>query len=265
MKLCFMGNSHLAAFRLGWDKIGTEYPGAEIEFFGAQGSDLRHFRVDGRKLVTEQPTLLRQIAFTSGGQSSVPLERFDGFLLVGAGSGVCSLMRLLAKHRTFDTTGEIATEHLVSDAVLDISVRHRIKHSLFRRLIQQIRRVSSRPIVVAATPYPRKAIKIGEPGHWTDAEVIGPRLVPLWEEGKEAIAKEFGVVFAEQPAETIEDGFFTRDAFSEGSVRLRAGFDEKHDEDEFKHMNPLYGATFIREIMPALGVTGGEGRRLRAV
>ncbi|PZQ17095.1 MAG: hypothetical protein DI565_06855 [Ancylobacter novellus] len=251
MKICILGNSHIAAFRGGWSKVADFYPDVELEFFGAKGMDLKALRARGSVLTANSPKVVKQLMITSGGKSSIDPKDYDGFLIVGVGAGVSMLIKNTQYYRTAEMIGDVEVEHLVSDDIFSISALNYIESSVFLRLIRLIRQVvPHRPIVVASTPFPRAGITKAEPDPWAVADLVGRRLNELWIEGKEQIAAEYDVEFVEQPIETIENRFFTSDELSSGSVRLLR--DAEHEEEEFSHMNVDYGVAYLHLVMPRL-------------
>jgi len=67
MKLCIIGNSHLAAIKLGWDQVGAEFPWLQPQFFGARADALLDLHAEGGRLVPATPDLAAKIAYVSGG------------------------------------------------------------------------------------------------------------------------------------------------------------------------------------------------------
>ena len=79
MPLCFIGNSHLAAVKLGWEAFAKEQSAAEPAFFGSARNTLLNTIVDGGTL---RPTddVVRRSFRASAGQDAVTLADYEGFV-----------------------------------------------------------------------------------------------------------------------------------------------------------------------------------------
>ena len=49
---------------------------------------------------------------------------------------------------------------------------------------------------------------------------------------------------------------FTKDAYSDGSVRLNQGLDRQHSESDYAHMNARYGKVMLRELIARIEAAG---------
>ncbi|MET0314888.1 MAG: hypothetical protein ABW275_10890 [Hansschlegelia sp.] len=254
MRLCFIGNSHLSAFRLGWDLVAPGLKGVEGQFFGARGGDLREMRLKGRSMAASDPRIVDQLKFTSGGESTIDLDAYDGFVLVAIGMGLTSMLRVGAQHRTLATVGRGRHQHLVSDAVFDLAARSLVEESISQQLAGYIRSVTDKPLAAASAPLPCPGVTKDKSTFWADVELLGARLKPVWDASRTVMAEKRRMAILDQPDETMHGRFFTKPIYGRDSVRLKEGFEERHDEDEYIHMNAEYGATFIRSVLPVFGI-----------
>jgi len=84
-RLCLMGNSHLAALKLGWDRLRDAHPDVAVTFFGSRGAGVcKGMRLEGGALVPSAQDLVN-FRWTSGGLKEIRLEDFDCFALVALG------------------------------------------------------------------------------------------------------------------------------------------------------------------------------------
>src|ERR1700726_4363476 len=81
MRVCVIGNSHVAALKLGWTQVRTTYPKVEITFFAHAGLFINYLKLEDSCLVPTTEDLRKAIAFTSGGQDRIRPEAFDCFLI----------------------------------------------------------------------------------------------------------------------------------------------------------------------------------------
>lgn len=254
MKLCLIGNSHLAAFRMGWNGLAAEAAGVEATFFGARGGELAHLRNRNGVLTSPEGMVRDQLRFTSGGEEAIHLDRYDAFVLVGIGLGLAAMLRVAAQHRTVGTVGKARFQHLVSDAVFDIGARAIVEESISQRIAGWIREVSDKPIIGATLPMPCPGALTARTDFWTDAELLAARLEPVWLASKAFMERRRAMTILDQPEETRHGRWWTKASYGRGSVRLKEGFDERHDENEYFHMNGAYGEAFLRTVLPRFGV-----------
>jgi hypothetical protein len=85
MKICIIGNSHVAALKLAWvnhfDKRCKK--DNDITFFASPGNSLRSLKLENNKLIPDSEQLKKNLRATSGGKSFIELASYDVFLLYG--------------------------------------------------------------------------------------------------------------------------------------------------------------------------------------
>ena len=227
MKLCIVGDSHLAAFKNGWNQISSEFQNVNITFFGSQGASLSCLEAENGALVPRNSLIADRLAFTSGGLKEVRAADYEHCLLVGLGLLV---PRLDERH---------------SGAFVDRALSDAINLSLSMRTAKRWRSISEAPISVVHTPLPAPS-KNEEPSLY-DRPISYDRIVEVWRRELAAIAS---ATLLAQPPGTRGKGLSTKRDFSAGSLRLDTGqVDPKdivHHESDNVHMNAKYGAAFLR-------------------
>jgi hypothetical protein len=252
MRLCFIGNSHIVMVKSAWDEFAKSHADLEGEFFAASGSKMNGLELRGRSLVSDNSSVVDQLKATSGGRTSIDVDRYDGFVLVGLNLGLVNVLRVGQDHRTVATVGKAPFGHLCSDGAFDLAVKRQFDAASSRRIAEMIRSVDQKvPIAAVPTPHAARGITGRSNQFWADAELLSARAEQPWREQLEEFIQACGVAFVEQREETLDGRYFTERRFSVGSVRLR-GMTERVEE-EFRHMNADYGALVLQDVMPHFG------------
>jgi hypothetical protein len=254
MRLCFIGNSHIVMVKTAWDGLRRSLRGVDGEFFAASGSRLNGLERRGRSLVSDNPAVVDQMKSTSGGRSSIDVDRYDGFVLVGLNLGLVNVLRIGADHRTVSTVGRAPFGHLVSDGAFDLAIRRQFQNASCVKIAEMIREVAPEtPIVAIPTPHATRGVTARSGQFWADAELLSARMDPVWRDELAAFVAACRLSLVEQPEETLDQRYFTDRRYSVGSVRLR-GMTERVEE-EHRHMNGDYGALVLKAAAPHLGLS----------
>jgi hypothetical protein len=250
-RLLLLGNSHLAALKLGWDEVADDYPGLRCTFFGAPAKWTRHAVLRNGTITIDHEPLAEKVMAVSGGRRSIAVEEFDAVCIVGMYFGFSELVRELRDVRTYDMKPMSRDSPLVSQACLEQLVRDALSGSAALEWATKIRQACNKAVFLAPAPLPAEsrvtADRFGRamPRHFrANAEYIfeSYRRVAC------ALTTQNGIDLIEQPASTIASPGFTKNEFSRGSVRL-LGDSVAHAQEDFSHMNKLYGVALFREIV----------------
>lgn len=224
MKICVLGNSHVASLKLGLEKIAAPNK-AELVFFASRASAMGALRLDGKRLVPSNENLARSIAHTSDGRKEIVVDDFDAFLVYGLGFR----LPLLGRHLT--------------SAVRRHACRDTATASLNHRLCALLRKATDKPVHVGHDPQEavdaRKAAIVERLPYETVFEMTANEL-----RGED-------LRLVSQPRETFADDWFTQQKFSSGSIRLDIGDErsnEVHRDEDNKHMNGDYGRIWLESF-----------------
>ncbi|MBZ0128709.1 MAG: hypothetical protein K8F59_06310 [Rhodobacteraceae bacterium] len=233
MRLCIIGNSHIAALKGGWEAgVKAEFPGIRPTFFGARGGGLTRLMVRGGILTSDDAKIRSDLAFTSGGQMGIDPGLFDAFLVYG----LCRNVNLLVRNY-----GAGYSRQVLEAALLD----YWAATSLIG-VIRKLREITTLPIHAGASPL---EAALGEAGAATTNHV---RFLDA------SNRQVFALLDAEligQPVETIVNGDATALAFASGSTRLAVGAGNDlvpHEAGETRHMNADFGARWLRSFLTGL-------------
>jgi hypothetical protein len=273
MRICFVGNSHLAAVKLGWDAACDEYPDVSASFFGAPSAGLLQMRRNkGGYLVSTDDALTARLKALWGTDRFRP-DDYDLLCLVGMAMSALTVGRLYRAFRSSAHRNRNGDFRLVSPECFQAAANGLAASSLSAHVLQKIRAVSERPVVIAAKAAPCPAPgKDHCPAGWVKdmLDVGDDRL--LFDTFAEAVRQLPGAdFFLPQPESTQLNLLVTKPEYGEGSQRLKAEL-SKHEEEETNHMNAAYGALVIRDLYDLLrreglastGAPQANARALRA-
>ena len=255
MKLCMIGNSHLGAFKLGWDKIRADYPDVAPEFFGLARHTFRHTELVDGAIHPTKPELVEKLQMISGGQDRVPLADFDAFIVVGFTRGVTKILRYITDH---GIAGEMNDRsQLISFEMLQEAWTEYMESTPGPHVLRLIRQVSDAPVVIhkramlsagmldkesTRGEFYKSMAASGDAPY--AADLLNRLMAPHLDDNMIAIS---------QPEETVWRGVLTKKKYSVYSKPLLESYNA-HAEDDVTHMNAHYGATCMAQALETLGV-----------
>ncbi len=253
-RICLIGDSHVAALKLGWDQIRGECPQARLTFFGSAGDTCERIKLKGRSLVPVADLVKENFKRTSGGLESIELKHFDCFVLVALGFGPASALDVAAEFSWCDTRLD-QRKRLVSRECFEQAVTDALRHSLAVRTGLKIRPAVSKPVYILAQP--GRSLAYMERETFRQAHAAAPAgawelLGGLWTECAAKVAAETGIGVLHQPGDTLRNHLFTDPRYTDGAVRLKGDLQTKQPELNTAHMNAAYGATTLKTVLSRL-------------
>jgi hypothetical protein len=248
MRICLIGNSHLACFKYGWNEVERRYPDVHATFFGAPGDRARHLVVRDGRLVAGTDPLREGLLLTSGGESAIDPEKYDAFVLVGwvTIQAAMDLARQYTPH-TFPET--VHGKQIVSEALFRAALAAEYSGTVVATVARRLRQLTTKRILLAPQPMPSRRAMEERERRFRTTLIAGRQVFGLACAAADlAFADLAEVVW--QPVETIADHAFTRTEFSEGSKRLLK--EEAHPDDDFSHMNAAFGTLALSNILASL-------------
>jgi hypothetical protein len=254
-RLCLIGNSHLAAMKLGWDKLvrmgDPLVDGVEVTYFGAPRDMLRNVEVQAGHLVPTNDATRSQFVTLSGRDHVDPMDH-DAFLLVGVGA---SIKRVLRLYRGYRWSGVSATPSnaLISRAFARSFLVEGYSGGRLVDLGVKLASITDKPIFAVPEPYWSPQVS-PVPGNrdfgWMDAAASGdgPALSDLFQDAlTTAVGPRMQLLF--QPPSTIEDGIVTRAEFNKGADKDISGVGGGADA---AHMNLDFGVELWRHHLATM-------------
>lgn len=255
MNLCVIGNSHLAAIKLGWENIAADHPDFNITMFGAPGHLLAYTEERDGIIAPTQPATQKHF-WRTGRAPQIELNQYDRFLLVAVGFNPFFLFRNYYTHPFYGLNWR--WQQLVSRDCFIAAAEGAIMASPGPQMIDQIRRATDKPVELMPQAFRSDAILEGSDGHSllfrTAVEHNDTAaLSALWTEY--TTGADIGASIIPQPAETMTHDIFTQRKFSDKSVQLRGDLSiarSTHSKSDCAHMNALYGQTVMSKYLDAL-------------
>lgn len=257
IRLCMIGNSHVAAMRLAWSAAAPGYPDIDAVIYGAHAKNLVTASIsDDASLGCDGAPFW---AFSKAGEPSraisIPLGSFDRFVIVGCDFGPIDVFRAYRRYSFSGLKGR--RRQLLTRDLFVRAVMQNVNESAALVLAELIGRTVSVPIYLVPTPLPAEKGYLDpekitmEPYQAASAAGDGEALMSVYDEICTRLAARGLTVFPQHPA-TMASPISTRQVYSENSVRLRADRNLLHPEDDYFHMNEDYGAIMWKEVAAAV-------------
>lgn len=223
MRICIIGNSHVACLREAWAGLIGVHAGVRMRFFASRGNRLETLDLRDGVFRSSDPSVSSDLTHTSGGLDHIPLADFDVFLVHGG----------LQAPRLPD---------YVSSAVVQQCCGDSVDQAMNTQLARLIFETTKRPVFSGHVPM-RANNKIGH-------DVIP---YPRIHEAMRARMESFGIGLLRQPEETVAGNFGTHAEFAQGAPRLAAGSPlqqrRQYPDDNMAHMNAAFGRIFLNRFL----------------
>lgn len=245
VRICVIGNSHVAALKLGWDQLGA-VAGVNVTFFGSQKDTLDELRADGRRLIPQSDSVRRKFAMTSGGCTEISVDEYDVFVIHGLSLSFHSVVNQFVRNGNARDVSFVDVK-----SVLDKSIAVKVG-----RMLKNL----DRPVLLSSQPFASElSIEGGKRNQWVG--LVDENGVPTSDALKilrlyKEYLRRHEVI--EQPIETVAREFLTRVDYAIDSVRLSKNMTVKHPDADLNHMNAKYGALVMEAIVAR--IVEGEPR-----
>ena len=252
-KLLMIGNSHVAALRLGWPLAAAELPGLVPDLFGAHARNIVNLEDagGGELRMSGNPFWHFEAGQEPDRATSIWPANYDAVAIVGCDFGPLNVFRTYRRYHFNGLTGR--RKQALTRELFRRAVRISMDESAAVFLVNLIRTVCDKPILLLPTPMP------AENGYadtektsmepWqaaVEAKDDAP-LLAIYDELCQRMRRQ-GITVIAQPALTLATPMSTLQEYSDDSVRLRADEQMLHPENDYFHMNARYGALMWHEI-----------------
>lgn len=254
MKICIIGNSHLAALKLAWDQLSADNKGTELVFFGARAKAMSHMAIQNECLIPTDENTLEDINFTSGGLGYIDVNKFDAIFLYGLACDFNVFSIPLKNHRL---NGNNPAYKMMTSSCFTRACQDMIKESLIFKLATMVRQISDKPLFISPSPFPSETCIYDKSGKWDILEQVKPDgadIKKYYYNAIELVFKPLNAFILYQPNVTISEILFTKQEFSNGSIRMIKGFSSYHPKDDYAHMNKEYGIKFLTDALKKVSV-----------
>lgn len=253
-RICFLGNSHIAALKLGWDEFGQRAANYTPTFFAARKNKLKDLEPQGRSLVPDNDELRLLMGQYSGGHETIAVDDYDAFVISGLYLSLQRIVyQLYAQYRSEQHRNTKGMKQLISASMFDAAAVGLMGETPAMTLATKLASLTDAPILVSPQPMPSELI---------------PTVMPMWAEiaqagDDEPLAATFAdalgklklpgsVQIRRQPAQTLARPPYSKREYSVGSVRLSENFDIHHPEEDNFHMNADYGVAVLTDLLDVI-------------
>ncbi|CAN7210332.1 hypothetical protein [Rhizobium sp. LjRoot254] len=270
LRICIVGNSHVAALKRGWPAVREKYPDTTIDMFGTYGTSFLDLSVSDGKIIADSETSVAYFKLT-GGSTEIALDAYDRIVVVGAGARIFTMANVLktlcppfmnadllrgSEGGDRKPVQKLARFYrgqepsLVSSALMRQTMIARSAKTPAAALIRQIAASSSIPVYHLPAPFPSSTTLALKPKS-AISRLVGMGYGPLfsdilWDAAESAVRGMADVI--RPPENLLVEGLLTDSIYSTGAARLDEELGE-HEDDELLHMNGAYGAVVLQHML----------------
>jgi hypothetical protein len=253
MKLCLIGNSHVAMLAAAANTF--EFSGLTCLPIAKPSLELSDFSLDGTVLSGVSAPLRTRLA-EAGLPGNVDLESCDAVVLVACTVSVFTAVRFTQTHRIdgWPSTETPEARPLLSRAAFVASLAEIARKSVAGQLANQLS-TCTKPVFFIPQPYPSRRILRQKQRYPLFARIAehgqGVSLAhDLFRAQQEAYGDQPHLQLLRQDDRTVAQDFLTAAEYTRGSVRLTLS--AQQPADDVIHANHHLGALYLRKILQVL-------------
>ena len=263
LRVCIMGNSHVACLRQAHAAEPGRWPGLDARFLGAHKGLLLETAERDRHLVPTSPEAAEAFR-TLGGIPALPLDDFDAFVVAGCLVSFATVANVHRHARWLGLPSLAEAENiaacetvLMSEAAVEEAAAELISARLGCRVVRHLGKMTARPILLTSQPR-ISAIVADERRRNTQTHRTIRRkgdteeMSRLFDECAAEAVSRSGGYFLPQPAHTRARDILTKRAYMDGAVRLTSDGNTPQPAHDIAHANARYGAAVLDQIAEAL-------------
>lgn len=236
-RVCLIGDSHLAALKLGWPRIQPQFPGMTLVFYAVPAS-LLHVEIVGGKLVAPEERIRKRLARTSEGDGDIGPDH-DVYVLCGLELALMKALRGFFAKRAAARAAGAVYGNKVGD--LALAMEPALRDTIACDVAAKLRQLTKAPLFLIANPLPAYE------RHAEQWERLKKRehIAEACEIACKKIAADHAAIFIPQPAETVDaTGLTTRNTYY-----LLPPDQVARETTPHTHMNADYGAIILRDAL----------------
>lgn len=256
-RIAIIGNSHVAALKMGWDLIEADYPHLTVVFFASAGKLAQTRTLQGKVFGFLDPKPSpNEVIFGNHSERSIDLATFDHVLRVSEAKKE-SLLATVLETTVVDGWPADGRKHHMSVSAFEALVGYAAQVQL---MSSDWRNWDSPKVTSCPAPYPDERClgnnKQPRLARWRVLAVRPDELLWLREiytEKHRAFAEKHNIGLLTQPPETIGPTALTLKEYSEGSFRMDVG--KMETSEEYIHMNAVFGQLMLEQYFDQIGCT----------
>ena len=263
MKVCIIGNSHLAALKLAIDNGALVGTGADIVFFGTPGPPFKKVRF--RKGAVRGPKSLHDnfLNVSGGRYTRIDPAEFDVVVIYAGNFYFHKLVGNI--HHTLGCQVHLTEDCLSTGVERWVTSRHafRLANAIAKAAPTTRTILVPRPIpAIGAATEPETVDRNMEiPWLWDTLEAAFRK--KIWNICRQTAAQK-GVELLLQPESTIDANQFTKAKYTSHSTRL-LGRARAHEPSDVKHMNAEFGEVVLMSLLAYLTQTTKFAERVQPI
>lgn len=155
LKLCVIGDSHIAALKAG-EEIAAD-PRLTVTYFGSPRGKLELVQ-DGTSLFPVAEGIRRNIQYTSGGLDRILVKDYDAYVLAGLQFGFHQLLTFALEYGTLAHAKDFRSPHVLSQALYRSALTSLFEDCAAIKILKLLRTLSEAPVLLYPTPYPSERL-----------------------------------------------------------------------------------------------------------
>jgi len=246
LRVCFIGDSHLACIKQAWDDgIAEQNPQIEATYFALPGKGMDYLTVQDGCLGSSEDKIARTLKFTSGGLARIE-PSYDAYVLHGMHLSIVSALELC---REPEIRRRLRNPDFLASAEFRERLCSAIENSVGIGVLRKLRMITQALAVIAPTPFadarlPALRSKMVQFGAARPLAVAFNDIASL-------VCRDLGAVFVPQSAETLaDDGLAAKAEYSLNPSR----FHDAVAKEDPSHMNEQYGAITLTALLEAVSL-----------
>jgi hypothetical protein len=265
-----VGNSHIAALRLGWKAIWSNYPGVELVFFGKPLVKPEEIKLAGDHLVAASDELAEKFVRASG--SSILPGTCDGYVICDLGISAKHAVDFCKVYRPEGYAHELGIP--ISQPCFEAALYGIFKGSFAVSVIGQVRTFTGAPI--ALIPAPMRSVEHPDADRKRFEENgDAPKIAETFNQTLRKLADNLNLRLFLQTGATLESPLRTKQVHTRAHARIksheassRSTLERESTDDldtqeiaeelttidkDYGHMSGRYGAIVLRLVLDNFG------------
>jgi hypothetical protein len=259
MNICIIGNSHVAALKLGWDQMRRDHPDASITFLAAPATEMEALFLDGKLLKAGTPSLERYLLLSSGSEAIEP-GAFDAVVLHGMAFSNRFARMVYNRYRLVEQA-QTQKSFLISRESFIDAICGLLHGSMCWRIREIVIAAGGGAPIILCQPHPGERI-VETDARWKIPTQDLESLAALFQDALNKIRKE-GAAVLDQPSQTVTNHIFSKSTYAAAVESFSAAFGGEENavraerkKIETSHVNGEFGTVFLRHLLSHIASIG---------
>ena len=250
-RLLIVGNSHVAALRMGWKKIEANHPDLQVTFFAANSTLFRQLEFKGMKFgihnTRKYKARYSKFLLETFGRLTVDMADFDAVVLVGQNTHEVDFLRQFERFSIDGIRERPGKPRLSEEAFFEFCTgiaQKRIPPSEWHHWEET--RLFQLPPPVPCENCPENS-ETYAPWARYGADGAGLDFLNLYRDKVRELYATLGITVLSPPPDVYADNGLTKIEFGNNAGKLSG--DDDYQETDFHHMNAEYGARVLAHVI----------------